>query len=57
MSSSPLPSSSHYSRVPCTTESARNEKLEVSDWAAHETSEDQDSEDESEESTEEESDD
>ncbi|RPD78595.1 UDP-3-O-glucosamine N-acyltransferase [Lentinus tigrinus ALCF2SS1-7] len=37
-------------------ESARNEKLEVSDWAAHETSEDQDSGDED-ESTEEESDD
>ncbi|KAI0705024.1 UDP-3-O-glucosamine N-acyltransferase [Cerioporus squamosus] len=38
-------------------ESARNEKLEVSDWAAHETSEDQDSDDETEDSTEEESDD
>ena len=41
---------------PLHTESARNEKLEVSDWAAHETSEDQDSGDED-ESTEEESDD
>ncbi|TBU31643.1 UDP-3-O-glucosamine N-acyltransferase [Dichomitus squalens] len=40
-------------------ESARSEKLEVSDWAAHETSEDQDSgedENEDDESTEEESD-
>ncbi len=56
VSSLPLPSRSHYSRLPCTSESAKNEKLEVSDWAAHGTSEDQDSEDETEESTEEESD-
>ncbi len=41
------------------TESYKNEKLETSDWTAHETSEDQDSDDDSEDpdSGEEESDD
>ena len=38
-------------------ESLRHEKLEISDWAAHETSEDQDSDESENESTEEESDD
>lgn len=37
-------------------ENLRHEKLEISDWTAHETSEDQDSDDDSEDSTEEESD-
>ena len=38
-------------------ESLRHEKLEISNWAAHETSEDQDSDESEDESTEEESDD
>lgn len=38
-------------------ESLRHERLETSDWTAHETSEDQDSDESDDESTEEESDD
>ena len=47
-----------YCCIHSCSESYKNEKLETSDWAAHETSEDQDSDDDSEDdSTEEESDD
>ena len=46
---------SHFTHSYWHSENVRNEKLEISDWTAHETSEDQDSDeddDEDDESTE-----